>query len=241
MSRIPELERELVAAANRRYGTATARRRLPSLRGLRVLLPVAAAALLAILVVPGLRGTEPEMDVPPASFAPSTRPTVDEFLRSPLRGLVDRSMVDARVAPLVMTPTTGSGGRWVVAMFAGRDGKLCVSATPRDPEKRYHGGTSCGLVESMAAATRARRAGLTNETIGPATLVYGVLDESAREVRVGPDGRLAGLSSEVLRVGEARLRLYYAEFRRGELTPGVDMSELTTVTYADGERRRLSP
>lgn len=229
MTRIPQLEQELVAAAARR-----SRPRLVRWPSPRLLVPVVAAVLAVWFVAPLQRTQETEIEVPAARFAASARPPSEDLLRGPLGTLVDAPMIDERVRPLVMTPAG-----WVVAVFAAPDGKVCVSATPEDPSLRFHGGTSCSPVSAVAGAIRGRTSGLGGLTVGTESLVYGLVHEDARDVVVGEDEQRAALSEDVFAIaGGVRARLYAIEYRPRPATP---VSEETRVTYADGKTRPLTP
>ena len=259
MTRIPELERELLAAAHRRYGTAPARRRRPVPTWLRprLLLPVAALLLTVVVAGNALRdGGQPEVEVPAARYHPSTTPTIDELLRGPLRGLVGRSVVDASVPPVSMT--VGSGReRWVVAVYSGRAGNVCVATVPEIRSKRRHGGTSCSPAVSVAMSATGRDSALGGVMTGTGRLLFGMVAEDAREVRVG--GRVprrAALSAGVFErplteseqrtarenghpdLRRVRLRVYAAAYTPRELRPALPIAEQDRrVTYADGETR----
>ncbi len=267
MSRLPDLERELLGAAQRRFPAAGRRRAGLHRPRLRMLVPVAAVLLALVVGATALRSQDPEVEAP----ADPARSTLYELIAGPLGPALrpgGNTPADPAVTPVSLRVHDADGDAWLAAAYAARDGTACFSAATDAPGAvELAGGTNCvavGRLKGQVALDRGISWGQPSEAVPPdggSRIVYGVVSEDARAVEVvlGPATQSARLTdvfempvSDRERQAMERdgggpgpaplhMRLFAAAFTEAQ-APGdpLTLPARARVTYADGEGRAFT-
>ena len=212
MTRIPDLERELAAAAQRRYGPSRRRRRVPAWVSPRLLAPVACLLLIAMVAGTALRVTDPEVEAPPRPAEP--QPSLAELRQGPLSEVLGDA--DPSVEPVSVEVDP-----WLAVAFGGPDETVCLSSTGsgRPAAGCTHSASLRGVLRHDASAHYERVDTMKGQ------LVFGLVEEGAKAVKVelaGEDDQEAVLSAQLLTTRITRKQLQTVSNSRYSLgSPGI--------------------
>ena len=214
MTHLPDLERELDAAAHRRFARPAACRpsRVSAWLRPRLLVAVAAALLALVVGTALLRGQDPEVEAPagPPAAVGTPSATLDELVKGPLGGELGSGgaiPADPRVAPVSLN-VRAEGDEWIAAAYAGPGGTACFVATLADSRERNAvGGTNCVAAGILGLQVHDRGASFAqpSESRPPqrgSRIVYGVVGADAESARVTLGGatRPATIAPGVLEI-----------------------------------------
>ena len=248
MTRLPDLERELVAAAQRRYAAAP-RRRL-RLGGLRVLLPAAALLLAVVVIGSGLRGSDPEIEAPAGKPTPPAQTDLQALVPAPL-GAAGQNLAAPDMRPVVMKVEDAGGSRRTVVAFADPHMNACLVVASGA------GGAGCSSAGMLRYDLERRDPAWELEAQGDTRVVYGLVGTGARavEVELGSAARPARIHDDVFvtrvteeerrsneydgerpALGDVRSRLFAVAFTSEQVPGDPDATPARLrVTYADGK------
>lgn len=228
MTRLPDLEAELVAAARRRY--APSRRRRLGLPGLRLLVPAMAALVVAFGAATALRGQDPEIEAPAGTPSPPAHTRLQDLVATPL-GAAGQELATPGERPVTMTVKDARGTRWHVVAYAAPYGNTCLVATS------FLGGAGCLTTGTLRHDLEKRDPPWELDADVDSRIVWGLVGIDAERVQVslGSASRRAQLHERVFvtRVTEEERRTN--EFDGKPPEPGPVKARLFAVAFTDEE------
>lgn len=229
MTRMPDLERELVAAAQRRFAPSHRRRGwLARMRPWR-LAPVAAVLLVAVVAGAAMRGgSDPELEAPPRPANPA--PTLKELRSGPVGPLLEYA--DPSVRPVSLR-----AGEYTVVAWGEEGGHACFSAA-----RANAAGYSCASAGRLAMSLPGS-GGTAGDWLGDdgKQIVYGLArgDVEAIDVEIGETRKAAVLDDRLLTVEVTETERRAIELDGGKVPPAGPISlRLFAAILPDDERSR---